>query len=736
VVDALSRWIDRSIDAPVGLYRWANIPLKGRRIRRPLTSEAFRRQKIPRGETTAKMLMGRRLPDAAAVAAFIADFDAVIADPEALSITDQIILDIDRSQVIDEVDREYWLDVLLRATLPTGTSRLPAAYGTGDDPLGITTGRLCIIIDGQSPNRRYIGASGNSNGVYTDEVRTIVSTSGGSGSNQGLLWDDANDLSYNYTVWGDIFSLNETGSANTRRFPKDGSPVTVYVRGGTYTHIRALDLSKNDAAAVAAGRIVIRNYPGELPIINMGSEKVGGVFRYDYMLAIKRARTYIATLDFVGNRYDAGEGGKVFAPLCLSFGAQASSSVLLGCKVREFRSLPAENGWDVSHPDHIDFGFTNRENFDPPTGNGSAGSAFGVNVASIDILIRRCIFQDAADGYPYVGGYPSGVANYFGGETVHIEADCPRVIECVFRGPAPHARIRMVKSRGLFEKNDIENTEHICMLLTEETGTMYAGHHTVRYNWLHTFGQLVPSDDTGGGAEVFNTYNSEFHGNVFWSPGGEVGDDITGLWIIGDDDYSTQAKGNRVHHNIFYKNNLFVGHAGGSTDPAYSRVVDTLVYNNILLGMDTPHQGNAIRNSPLHYFIRDQEVDYGNRFSTNLITRYEAGPMFTVHYHVPFNDYSENDIDDVLPGGGASTYTGNITADPALVCADPVGQNMTPINATALAWFTDPNIPFRRTDLYHAEDPLREIFGLAALQPGPAAGGSLSRVGIKTGGQL
>ncbi|RIK72206.1 MAG: hypothetical protein DCC68_26690, partial [Planctomycetota bacterium] len=194
------------------------------------------------------------------------------------------------------------------------------------------------------------------------------------------LFTDANKNTFQYRLWGGngnsaaasaggLKNTDETGGGSSTRFGNSTKPCIVLVRYATI-HVLRKEISWEKRVTNAPAYILPMGYPGELPIVRMGSSTdsdtspmsvgasamitVGGS-----SAAQARMNVHLRNIELWGNRdSDAGGGALIFAPTLIYYhsgiSANLSSGSIRHCVFRKTQFIRHDDSLKDTYPHLVD----------------------------------------------------------------------------------------------------------------------------------------------------------------------------------------------------------------------------------------------------------------------------------------------------------------------------------------------------------------------------------------------
>jgi len=601
---------------------------------------------------------------------FVIAFNAIIDGTDTVSAADKTYLDEDSDGTLTEDDRDYWLNQVISDNLQLENNRFPVSWTTptNSDPLSLRGARPhVIIIDAQNPLAVRVRRSSN---IITDQSDVAIPSS--------FLWGtvngDTTSSTYNYLLWNRIQDWDEIGAVSRRRFPIDGSPVTIYIRGGNYTV--DVELLIQLKMGSVNSKIIIRNYPGEVPVIKSGNSlwANGTVYRNTSVHTFNRPNIILRGIEWEGRR--GSVGSYIFASTMVTFDTLATNFRIANNRFVKQRCLSTTHPQVASFPQFRDSQYDNRA----ATENGTLtnnDSLFLVKILSstgkIDSnIIRQC--ED--DTFPIeskYGGEPLDIVDVSG---IEVSNNC-------FSGIAPHAQIRVRKSSGtlsniLISENDIENLEHTCIICLSGTDI------TIQKNRIHNYVQL--GAQSGNAIQFTNCSTSLITRNVIFNDG-----EPTFGWGIGlyyDFDVTGLTQSNEVSYNILYNTAFRVGYNSGYQVTGTTELANNEIYRNVIIGLPDSFLGTE--NDACVYVNMPNALanDFqGTTIHDNLIMRLDGLENKILGILQPSSTSLFYSVADQSP-----EFTLNFSSDPLFNDAENGDFRLLPGSPIA-DWFTEENTP-------------------------------------------
>ena len=564
---------------------------------------------------------------------FIDRFNDFIANPGQLSASDLEFLDRDWDGVsqhsLSTLDRDLWIQLLTRLNF-SEDGRYPFGEQTPttfeeSDPLELAedlpSGHQVVIIDPQNPNADKINRG----------LNTVKSQAG---ATLDPLWQDDTDSTYEHSLWYDLDSLDETNwdsvptspanPAAARRFPISANQtVTIYVRGGTQTLTKEIQVRRNNGNWQRR-RIIIMGYPGDpqRPQIQCGSslivanepagdpphaDSVGG-YRFIYALSLERAAIWLSGLEIIGYRGDPSN--RVFAHMGIlvdneTFGPEGVYPVIYDCVIRDFRGVKSDHPEAATYPDWVDSQYDNRKN----TQNGmkvdvwdGGNSEWGGGLNTLylganQMRVERCHVRPRAldapafvdsPGDPDLQDQGDGIATSPGAQGILIR-------RCLVDGRTAHFAITNRSVNGEISYCDVSNVDHTCCGL-------HGGNITFHYNRVHNWTTRVGETDSPGYALQIHPFvthitGGSIKGNVFYNASPY---ELTGSIIItADKDLPWEIAGLVIQQNVCHKASVRYGYIGN--DHGTSTLVnDIITRDNAIVGVSIGNdEGDPAWDAPI-----------------------------------------------------------------------------------------------------------------------------------------
>jgi hypothetical protein len=595
---------------------------------------------------------------------FIEDYaDVTIVNQGDLTAAELIELDDDGDGTLTLHDRDWLLDFILKDRF-RHEDRLPWSQDDSD-PLDLIDGRSNVIIIDQLHEDAVVirpGAAGFND--CETQAGAFISN----------LFSGHN---YLQTLWHTFTCLDEFGSIDTRRFPKNGGVVTIYVRGGDHTVDDEIVLTKNDGAATVQSRIRIRNYPGEYPTLYCGNKAVLGVYPLTTVLGFSRINTTIDGFEIIGYRESAGV--KIFGPNTISL---TDNYRFVRNNVHNCRGIAPNHARADALPHLVDSQFNNRS---PAI---TSGTSLNCVTSSCDVGVAEDnFFMPAPPDWPYENGTANGEGfDIIGATDIIVRRNC-------FDGISPHAMIRLYQSTGItLEENCVSNAGHTCILVYGDT-TVPATDITIQFNRVH--GYCLVDASSANGIQTAGMQDSLIKGNVIYNAGlEEPGWGITiEMNPISSAPTDADAQNNIVEENILYGTAFFLGYAAGQNTgfpdglPLPLRTVaDNTIRNNIFINLPAYNASTAVSSS-YNGLIRINLNDatsvlndfYGNAFTGNILIRDDGGTLMAEQYSGSTSRNWNLAQINTLPN-----CSGNISTDPMF--RNPLGGDFTLDPASVVTW--------------------------------------------------
>ena len=604
---------------------------------------------------------------------WVADFDALIADPSPLTASELSYLDTEGNNprvtgdgVLDEEDRDYWLDRMLwSAYQPDEGDRLPAGIDTANpanyadsDPLGLAGSRPNVIFIDNTNSSRVVIATGNN-----------CTLPGGGSATPSLLWDDTSDTTYNHKVWAEITDIDETGSASTRRCPRSTDPVTIYIRGGNYTASSSIVMNRNGGSSDSS-KIIIRAYPGERPVLNAGIGTAD-----TYLFQIQRPDVHLGD-GLVIYGYLGAAGSRTFCPDVIRFAATtAPRGQVRHITIYDHLGIISTHPQAGSLPHLVDAAWTSRG------GTNKSGTGFSIKINADGCEVRtQTLLRMRPNDFPFETSLTT-----FAGECIDINTvDGCKIIDTTLTGGSQHGQIRLIAATNVtIDGCDISNIAHTCILISAN-----CNNYLVRRNRIHDWGQLL--DDAANGIQAQSASNGQITKNVIWNDGREAPG--FGIRVCGDADDGAECNDNEVDNNVVYNAGVAIAHNGGWPNIGSELVHDNETHHNVIVGMPVYNATQAVYNAPLHTnFGQDADSNnaFGNTEHDNLLARLDGGLVTMTNLGLG-GAVTTYGIGDTYPG-----YTGNITGLPLFT--DPASGDFTLLGGSAVTWLAD-DVPLAEFD--------------------------------------
>ena len=595
----------------------------------------------------------------------------VVSESAAYSDDDFDTLDADSTGTLDQEDLDYHLDRLAKQWLAPAT-RLPSDWDNQDDPLELA-GTNVILIDPSNALAVNVTAGSNNCTLASD------------GSSTGSLFDGSAYAAAN-RVWYDLKSLNEQGNSTISRFHATAGTVRIYVRGGAQTIDKEIYTVLQSGAGAQQTRIVVRNYPGEVPTIYMGSaaytstSAAFGKYTKDTMWSCLRQNFRIWGLNFIGHR-DSGFGN-IYAPELLSAGPPGHGYWLKGCSIVDHLGIPSSNSNASRLPHLVDPTYLIRS-----ASNGTLYTAAQVGQSHTITLsgltsgkIEDCYIRPGSFDFPYVH---EGDDDVFNGEGLDLTTCSGITVQRNrMEGIVAHGMFRTTNCYDItIEHNDISNLAHSCLLVLGNDGSTGGSDHTIRYNRIHNYEQLL--EDQANGMQLQGMSDSTVSYNVVYNDGVETefsaGIALTGVISGGAND----TQGNAIHHNVLYKTGIALEYTGTKSGaPSANDIYDNEISYNLIIDFPVGNVGETYYGAPVRVGLDAplSNTSYGNTIHDNYLTNsYNADEILKVT--TTAGAIGPYDIDNTdFPG-----YTNNATADPLFY--DSANGDFRMANATLAAVF-------------------------------------------------
>lgn len=618
-------------------------------------------------------------------------FNLLIAGTHTVSAEDLLYLDGWDGRwagdgVLDEDDRDWWLDKLLRENLPYrqrlpfGT-QLPTTYAQSD-PLDLVGSRPDVVII-DPINTGFVNVRRQTNQVYAYADLT-------GGTSIGVLWGsingDTTTARYNtpYKGWRTFHSGDEGGSSSRRRMPMDGAKTVWYLRGGVHDIQQTINISKQLAAATHNSRITIRAYPGERVQLNFASENQAGTYTYQYGLSIVRPNVWLQGDVTVRGYIDVAGIGRVFAPLLIAFDSTGATTCAIdGWKLENNRCIAPDHPDADDLPHYVDDVFASRASKDTVS---KMMSSFGLRVVGnglrlTDFDTRNLTGEDFPASYETAGGGTTSAQ----GESVDLIGVADTWISHSFIGGHPsHQAIRM-RANGstpctnmTLQESVITTYENTCLAL-EGSG------HTLRRFRLYNYSS-GPFADDGHGMQISaddSTIEDFVVFNLAQTARG------WGLNLAASASGGTRCKGLTIRRGLVYRSGTRLGWSSGtlgSADAIYDNAFSQIVFCEL----PEPNKLDATVDGVIAWFLRPTERTR-NTFTDVMVLRLDASTRLVSSYEMPAGTTTYY-TRDTLPGAFVRTVGGE---DPYFVGDAASGDFRVAAYSRAASWLANaPLVPF------------------------------------------
>lgn len=670
---------------------------------------------------------------------FIARFNAIIGNPDSVSpatisvlITNSFMPWHDGPLGVRHM--LYWLDRLLkRNKVANGgslnyTNRLSEMAGWGAaapdtiadaDPLNLVTvleGLQCnvAIIDPQAVD------DGNAASLDGPVIVTYLSGSNNTctlldgstakaGPNTDRLFTDANKNTFQYRLWGGngssatlgggLKNTAEAGGSSSTRFGNSTKPCIVLVRYAT-THVLRQEITWEKRVANAPDHIILTGYPGELPIVRMGSSTTGSdaspsAVGASAMITVggssasqARMNVHIRNIEFWGNRdSDAGGGALIFAPTLIYYhsgiSANLSSGSIRHCVFRKTQFIRPNDSQAGSYPHLVDAVWATR--------SASYNFSAGVFVECDDFVFDSNYVEPAAkatwrakpDNYTTFDSGWLMIARSTG--RTHLNQ---RVTRNTFAGVKTNSMIVCGTSTNPTQNlyiadNHVEVYDKVGIdVFNAQSGAI------IERNRCHDYGNATYSQEGGGtGIQITNCAGFIVRNNVVFNH--ETA--ITGAIGIAISTTTGTTENGQVYGNIVYRGVIRLDDNSGG-----GNLTGMEIYNNLCAGMTEARKATNHTNAPIHVELTLAIGTLeGNIIRDNNVWRFadgtpdqatiEAGPHLGIRTTGAGNTY---EVTDTLTG-----WTGNTKERPAWA-GDPEADDLRLDGSNAFASWFPGSMPF------------------------------------------
>lgn len=626
----------------------------------------------------------------------------------------------------------YWLDKLIKYNkVAIGyTNRLSEAGGdwgaaapnnlADADPLDLVTtledlGCNVAIIDPQTVD------DGNAASLDGPVIVTYLSGSNNTCTlldgttakngplNTDRLFTDTNKNAFQFRLWGGdgssatigggLKNTAEAGGSSSTRFGNSTKPCIVLVRYAT-THVLRQEITWEKRVANAPDHIILTGYPGELPIVRMGSFTTGSdaspsAVGASAMITVggssasqARMNVHIRNIELWGNRdSDAGGGALIFAPTLIYYhsgiSANLSSGSIRHCVFRKTQFIRHDDSLKDTYPHLVDAVWATR----------SAAYNFSAGV------FAEC------DDFVFDSNYvePAAKATWRAKPDNYTSFDSGWLMIARSTGRT-HLNQRVTRNTFAGVKT---NSMIVCGTATNPTQNLYiADNHVEVYdkvgidvfnaqsgaiierNRCHDYGNSTYSQEGGGtGFQITNCAGFIVRNNVVFNH--ETA--ISGAIGIAISTTTGTTENGQVYGNIVYRGVIRMDDNSGG-----GNLTGMEIYNNLCAGMTEARKATNHTNAPIHVeltlaigtlegnVIRDNNI-WRFASATPAQATIEAGPHLGIRTTGIGNTY---EVTDTLTG-----WTGNTKERPAWA-GDPEADDLRLDGSNTFAnWFPG-SMPF------------------------------------------
>lgn len=641
--------------------------------------------------------------------AFVASFNALIADSSSLSASEITDLDHYGDGSIGFDDRDYWLNWIINRDW-TIVDRLPFADSTpssyaDSDPLGlrfdtdgVTLRPNVTFLDPLNSSRVYINESSN-NTCWLDESRTISAFPTFPSAN--LFTPATTGTTYNYKVWGDFRCYAETPTSTSRRFPDSTAPCASYIRGGSYTLDREIQIIKQSGVTNNPSSIDIRPYPGEKVHVYMGSRKTSTdpapqVFNNSVMVTLSRPDLHIdESENLIFHGYRESGGNRIFGPLMFSV-TNAADRFRFTATARDCRAIAPNHPDAATLPEYVDYAFDYRSTLSSgdSTSRMLTYLTMLINENNDGSLIEGATFHPVDDDIPPSVSVPGGSTEEGHGDTLDIQGATNLTIRrSTFSGTASHSQIRIVESSGnvtptglLLEYNDMRNPENNVLLLSNCDNSI------IRYNRIYDFANrqdLVGND--GYGIQPSDGTGNQIVDNAIWLGATQGSGPNYGIAVQVAQSGATSWTNNEIKRNAIYGCGIFLGYNSGTPSTDLAKITGNTIEDNVIDGLSDYNNTQTSADGPIVLNIGPHPFNAnGNVIQNNIIRRTDGDTTMVVERYYP-SATTDHTIADQSPW-----FVGNESVDPEF--SDPANGDFSLRNSSP-AFTMLANVPQVDADL-------------------------------------
>lgn len=672
---------------------------------------------------------------------FIARFVAIINNPDDYPanfveylLTEGWEYDISEAPEGSTLDARhllYWLDFKLKEhkALIGYTDRLSeAGWGSAGpttlsqaDPLG-----LVATLESLNCNIAIIDPQAVDDGDATSRDGPVIVTyqSGSNNTctlldgttakngplNTDRLFTDANKTTFQFRLWGGngnsaaasaggLKNTDETGGSSSTRFGNSTKPCIVLVRYAT-THVLRKEISWEKRVTNAPAYILPMGYPGELPIVRMGSSTTGSdaspsAVGASAMITVggadaakARMNVHLRNVELWGNRdSDAGGGALIFAPTLIYYhsaiSANLSSGSIRHCVFRKTQFIRPDDLQAGSYPHLVDAVWATRSasyNFSAGVFAECDGFVFDSNYVE---PVAKAVWRAKPDNYT---SFDSGwlmIARSTG--RTHLNQ---RVTRNTFAGVKTNSMIVCGTSTNPTQNlyiadNHVEVYDKVGIdVFNAQSGAI------IERNRCHDYGNATYSQEGGGtGIQITNCAGFIVRNNVVFNH--ETA--ISGAIGIAISTTTGTTENGQVYGNIVYRGVIRMDDNTGG-----GNLTGMEIYNNLCAGMTEARKATNHTNAPIHVeltlaigtlegnVIRDNNIwRFAN--ATPAQATIEAGPHLGIRTTGAGNTY---EVTDTLTG-----WTGNTKERPVWI-GDPEADDFRLSRTNSFASWFPSDMPF------------------------------------------
>lgn len=509
----------------------------------------------------------------------------------------------------------------------------------------------------------------------------------GGGASAALMTSSS---TYRYRYLKNIEALNCTGGSSTRRFPSDGNKAVWLVR---YADTHAL--SKECLVRKASGdtdstRIDIVGYPGELPVINMGSSlsnsgalttpddvtynRVGQVtgserinmIRMGNAAGTEQLNTHLRNLEIHGRRRLSDDSGWSYACTLILYSSVSSGSIR-HCVFRHTQFIRPDDADAGTYPDLVDDGWASRSS--------TIDFSNGVRTDSDEFVFDSNYVEPVA-----ALSWSKKPDNYatFAYVWLEIKADNVRMTRNTFRGVKTNSMMRAgdatTTTDGFYcADNDMESYDKACIDLFNSTNFI------IERNRCSRFGQDDYCQESGSGIKVSYCRDGIIRHNVVYNyETAEVGTLGIVLQTLSGEQTTERID---VYENIVYRCGVRLDVNGNAVN-----LTNCDVRRNLIAGMNEARKGTTHTNAPIHLelFLEDGTTE-GNRITDNVVWRFtntaptsldsETGYHLSIRAGGSQNQYYTSQTADGWSGGTSRkpAWAGDPESGDFRLSVDPIG---------------------------------------------------------------